>query len=70
MVEAEASVSGCCAKISYQSFCQHELFEVVGDSHDIFCYAGQKQYRRVPDVTPFSQLKEYKPEKKKPNRKY
>lgn len=36
MVEAEASVSSCCPKISYQSFCQHELFEVVGDSHSIF----------------------------------
>jgi len=36
MVEAETPVSSCCPKISYQSFCQHELLEVVGDSHDIF----------------------------------
>lgn len=36
MVEAEASVSSCCPKASYQSFSQHDLFEVVGDSHDVF----------------------------------
>lgn len=36
MVEEEALIPSCCPKICYQLFCQHQLFEVVGDSHHIF----------------------------------
>lgn len=36
MVEAETLVSSCYPKICYKSFCQHELFEVVGDSLTFF----------------------------------
>lgn len=63
MVEAEALISSCCPKICYQSFCQHELFEVGGDIHNIF--HGQKQFRSIFDIPSSSQLKEYKPKKSK-----
>lgn len=59
MVEAEALVSSCCPKTCYQSFCQYEFFEVVGDSHHIF--HGQKQFRSIFYILSSSQSNEYKP---------